>query len=111
MLQVGTMAPSSDNEQYTNVRADIAELRGIVTGNLQSLQNAVDRHDREHRDHKVEFDQIHARQNELAKESASNTARINGIEAKTSRAPSWTAVVVSALSLAVAIGGSIVWAA
>lgn len=110
----GAIMSPDESENYVKVRTDIAELRGIVTGNLQGLQNAVERHDDEIRamssSNKVEFDQIHARQNAVQSETSSNTARITNLEGKSGRTPQWLALGVSALAALLAFGGAVQWA-
>lgn len=96
-------------EDTAQVRVDIAELRGLVQGNLNGLQRSVERLEKDNREHKAEFDQIHKRTNQIERDVSSNTARITNVEGKASRTPAWTAVVISGLAMLVGIGGAVVW--
>lgn len=101
------MTPAS--EDNAQVRVDIAELRGLVQGNLNGLQRSVERLEKDNREHKAEFDQIHQRTNQIERDVSSNKARLTNVEGKASRTPAWTAVVISGLAMIVGIGGAVVW--
>lgn len=101
------MTPAA--EDNAQVRVDIAELRGLVQGNLNGLQRSVERLEKDNREHKAEFDQVHQRTNQIERDVSSNKARLTNVEAKASRAPAWGSLAVAGVSLLVAIGGALAW--
>ena len=56
---------SQEVDEYVNLRLDIAELRGLVTGTMASLKEGQDRHEEQLGRITTEFDQVHARYNRL----------------------------------------------
>lgn len=97
-------------DEYVNLRMDIAELRGIVTGNLQSLQEGQQRHEERLNRVDVEFDQVHHRYNRLEGTVSGHTEAINTLKERdgTSRA-NWSLIIAGA-GMVIAVASKISWA-
>lgn len=107
-------------DEYVNLRTDIAELRGVVTGNLQALQAGQQRHEEKLNRVDVEFDQVHARYNRLEASQATQGETIKSLASRqidtqkaikerdgTSRA-NWSLVVAGA-GVVLALASKITW--
>lgn len=96
-------------DEASSIRVDIAELRGLITGQLQGIVQTQQRHEEELRGHKLEFDQIHQRQNKLDSTVAAHGADIVNLKTKDGRKPAYGSLLVAALALIVTLGGAIQW--
>lgn len=96
-------------DEYINLRTDIAELRGIVTGNLQSLQAGQQRHDEELQRVHTEFDMVHGRYNQLERTVSSHSEAITTLKQRDGHARANFSLWIAGAGVIIALASKIAW--
>lgn len=96
--------------EYVHVRTDIAELRGLIAGQMQSLQSGQQRHEERLNRVDVEFDQVHQRVNGISQQVSSHTTAIKNLEAQPGASRANWAMWISGAGVIIALASEITWA-
>lgn len=96
-------------DEYVNLRTDIAELRGVVTGNLQALQAGQQRHEEKLTRVDVEFDQVHARYNRLEASQATQGEAIKNLKARDGHSRANVSLWIAGAGVIIALASKITW--
>lgn len=102
------MTPAPD--EYVNLRMDIAELRGVVTGTMQSLQDGQNRHEERLNRVDVEFDQVHARYNRLEGKVSGHDEAITTLKGKDGSTRANVSLWIAGAGVLIALASKITWA-
>lgn len=97
-------------DEYVNLRTDIAELRGVLTGQLSSLQAGQDRHDEESKRVHAEFDMVHQRYNQLESKTATHTVEIENLKQRDGHARANVSLWIAGAGVVIALASKITWA-
>lgn len=97
-------------EEYVTLRTDIAELRGVVTGNLQALQAGQQRHEDKLQRVDVEFDQVHQRYNSLERTVSGHGEAISNLKGKDGSTRANVSLWIAGAGVVIALASKITWA-
>jgi len=97
-------------EEYMTLRMDIAELRGVVTGTMQSLQDGQNRHEERLNRVDVEFDQVHARYNRLEGTVSGHAEAISNLKQRDGHARANVSLWIAGAGVIIALASKITWA-
>lgn len=101
------MTPTDD---YVDLRMDIAELKGVVTGSLSALQAGHARLEEESKRVHAEFDMVHSRYNRLESTVAVHEESIKNLRARDGHARANISLWIAGAGVIIALASKITWA-